>query len=380
MSRVYSGSSAHVLHAAESGQQPVPYLTGDDWYLAEGARGQTGDVKQVHLHFSDRAGQQIKYLFRQYAWWRLGRVRPVTVRLELSERLSHWAHYLRARQIIDPSDFTPEDYGAFFFWMHAKGLRDDQCERAMANVHLLLQTGQRLGWRVTARQLPPRWDSDPDIYERASADGYARPIPQSVYAQILTHALQDETDEITRSGILIQSQTGLRISEILSLRADCLIQSAVGSRRLVYCLKKTQRGDPVLRETGANDIVCEAVGRLRSATEALRTESGRSELFLVRNHGIRPPSQANWNRGRLHSFMKRWEIRDADGHIYELHSHQFRATYVTRQLLAGEPVEQIQHNLGHVTAEMTMRYMHPEPLQMQMYLEPYIGCGEVWQS
>ena len=53
---------------------------------------------------------------------------------------------------------------------------------------------------------------------------------------------------------------------------------------------------------------------------------------------------------------------------------------MTRQLLEGEPVEQIQHNLGHVTAEMTMRYMHPEPLQMQMYLEPYIGCGEVWQS
>ena len=78
--------------------------------------------------------------------------------------------------------------------------------------------------------------------------------------------------------------------------------------------------------------------------------------------------------------MERWDIRDADGHIYELHSHQFRATYVTRQLLAGEPVEQIQHNLGHVTAEMTMRYMHPEPLQMQIYLEPYIGCGEVWQS
>ncbi len=374
------GSLAYAFPASQEEGAAALDLTLDDWYLYDHVPKQGESVRLIHLHFSDQAGPAVQRLVKQYAFWRLGRVRPVTVRLELVGRISYWEHFLHLKNITDPAQFTAEDYGTFRFWLSAAGCHRDRCERILATVHLLLQTGQRLGWRVTAQKLPRRWDSWLQPVPKTCEEGAAQPIPPDIYRQIIDHAREHETNEITRCGILVQSQTGLRISEVLSLQADCLRSGCDGRWRLVYQLKKTQRGDPVLRETPANAIVCEAVGRLRQATETLRTESGRAELFLVRNHGIRPPSQTNWNRGRLQNFMERWDIRDADGHIYELHSHQFRATYATRQLLAGEPVEQIQHNLGHVTAEMTMRYMHPEPLQMQIYLESYIGCGEVWQS
>lgn len=351
----------------------------DDWYLYDHVPRTGESVRLIHLHFTDRAGQAAKRLIKQYAFWRLGRVRPVTVRLELNERISHWEHFLYVKNITDPAQFTAADYGTFRFWLSARGYRRDRCERILAAVHLLLQTGQRLGWRVTGQKLSPRWDSWLPPAGQTYEEGCAQPIPPDIYRHIIDHARMDETNEITRCGILVQSQTGLRISEVLSLRADCLRRGSDGRWRLVYQLKKTQRGDPVLRETPANVIVCEAVGRLRQATEMLRTESGRPELFLIRNHGIRPPSQTNWNSGRLHSFMKRWDIRDAGGHIYELHSHQFRATYVTGQLLAGAPVEQLRHNLGHVTAEMTVHYVHIDGQQMQSYLEPYLGCREVMQ-
>ena len=75
--------------------------------------------------------------------------------------------------------------------------------------------------------------------------------------------------------------------------------------------------------------------------------------------------------------MKRWDIRDEDGHIYELHSHQFRATYVTGRLLEGEPVASLQEKLGHATAEMTMHYVHVGESQLRAYLEPYLGVKEV---
>ncbi len=355
----------------------VTDLRCDDWYLYDCAPKGAAPVRQIHLHFSNRAGQQVKKLVKQYAFWRLGRVKPVTVRLELTGRISHWERYLCVRKITDPAQFTAADYGSFLFWLYAGGFRGEHCERILATLHLLLQTGQRLGWRVTRTKLPRQWNSGIRPQRAAEEGGFAQPIPPHIYDRIIRHAKTDETDEITRCGILVQSQTGLRISEVLSLRADCLRRGTDGRWRLRYCLKKTQRGDPVMRETVANAIVCEAVGRLRRATEKLRTESGRAELFLVRNHGIRPPSQANWNRGRLYHFMRRWDIRDENGHIYELHSHQFRATYVTGRLLEGEPVALLQENLGHVTAEMTVHYVHVSEPQMRAYLEPYLGVKEV---
>ena len=120
-------------------------------------------------------------------------------------------------------------------------------------------------------------------------------------------------------------------------------------------------------------MVREAVERLRAATEMLRRESGRTELFLVRNHGIRPVSQTNWNKGRLRSFLKRWEITDENGQVYELHSHQFRATYVRDQLLAGAQIEQIRHRFGHVSPEMTARYIHLQEEEMTALLTPYMA-------
>ena len=37
----------------------------------------------------------------------------------------------------------------------------------------------------------------------------------------------------------------------------------------------------------------------------------------------------------------------------------------------------ISKKLGHVTAEMTMHYVHVSEPQMQAYLEPYLGVKEV---
>lgn len=368
----------------EDMQQRAFDFASDEWLLYEYAPKGQEHVRQVVLHFSDRAGEQVKQLIKQYAFWRLGRVKPVTVRQELTGHICHWESYLVMRGICDPRCFCGDDYGAFHFWLCARGVGAAHRNRILTTLHQLLTIGQRLGWQVTKKSLPQVLFSDefscgqqiPGNAPGYSVHGRTEPIPFDVYQQILTHARFDETDEITRCGILVQSQTGLRISEVLSLRTDCLCRCADGSYQLWYQLKKTQRGEPVLHPTPANEIVCEAIARLRAATEQLRQESGRTELFLVRNHGIRLPSQTNWNGGRLRNFLKRWEITGVDGSIYALHSHQFRATYVTQQLLAGVPLDQLKKNLGHVSAEMTARYVHLSTEQLQTFLTDYMICKE----
>lgn len=360
-----------------------------DWYFYEYAPGKEQNVRRIHLHFSDMAGRQTGYLVRQYAAWRLGRVRPVTVRLELDTRISHWLRYLRVRRITDPAKFGAAEFMRFGQWLHMQGIREDACERILSTVNRLLLTGQKLGWRVTEDELqgesgyyrmtvegPSRECIDTqqtDTAEKLTAVGATEPIPKEIYEQILQHALIDETDEITRVGIIIQSQTGLRISEVLSLREGCLKKDRNGNWWLMYSLKKTTKAEPEQRRVPANRMVCEAVERLRAATEVLRRESGRTELFLIRNRGIRPVSQTNWNKGRLQSFLNRWGITDENGQVYELHSHQFRATYVRDQLLSGSGIDQIQHRFGHVSPEMTARYIHLQEEEMTALLTPYMA-------
>ncbi len=343
-------------------------LAGDDWYLYEYA----GNTRRIHLHFSVAAGRQVQLLVKQYALWRLGRVKPVTVRQELLSELSPFMDYLSIRRIRDPRDFDAAEYSRFRQWLLLRGVKCERLSRICGSVRRMITTGQRLGWAVTQRPL----DSDRLLPEKCPPDTdrhYAAPIPPDIYEKILTHAVSDETDEVTRCGIIVQSQTGLRISEILSLTENCIRQQTDGSYVLYYRLKKTQRAEPVWRSVPANGLVCEAVGRLRQSGSGLRAQSGRSELFLVKNHGIRQVSQTNWNQGRLRSFMERWHITDADGEIYALHSHQFRATYVQRQLLGGTAIGELQGQLGHLSAEMTMRYVHLTRSELQGLLEPYIG-------
>lgn len=342
----------------------------DDWYVREDAHSE----RQIHLHFSDAAGMAFKQLLKSYALWRLGRVKPVTVRQELEGCLCYLQRYFCMRRLYDPRRFDRMEYQRFYGWLHLQGITRAYIGRIYSSVRRLVITGQRLGWAVSPQpfELPVvarEWES-------GHSAGAVAPIPPAVYEQILEHAMYDETDEITRCGILVQSQTGLRISEVLSLQEDCVRRCRNGTHELVYCLKKTQRGDPAWRRIPANTLVCEAVGRLRQATEQLRVCSGKRELFLVRNHGIRQASQTNWNQGRLKGFIRRWEITDADGAYYALHSHQFRTTYVSRQLLDGVPIEELQRRLGHLSAEMTMHYVQISQQQMETVLAPYIGNEE----
>ena len=368
----------------------------DDWYFYEYAPGKEKHVRHIHIHFAEASGQQTGYLLRQYAAWRLGRVRPVTVRLELDTRLSHWLRYLRVRKITDPRRFGVRELERFGCWLRMQEMTPQACDRILHTVYRLLTTGQRLGWRVTEDELPKvsgYWwmTTDEPLYERINAQqtaaagkltavGATEPIPKDIYEQILRHAVYDETDEITRAGIIIQSQTGLRISEVLSLQENCLKRDVQGRTWLVYSLKKTTKAEPEQRFVPANEPVCEAIGRLQKATEELRRESGRKELFLVRNRGIRPASQTNWNKGRLQNFLTRWGVTDENGQVYELHSHQFRATYVREQLLSGGQIEQIRRRFGHVSPEMTARYVHISEEEMKNVLAPCIGMERGLQA
>ena len=82
----------------------------------------------------------------------------------------------------------------------------------------------------------------------------------------------------------------------------------------------------------------------------------------------------------MQNFLTRWGVTDENGQVYELHSHQFRATYVREQLLSGGQIEQIRRRFGHVSPEMTARYVHISEEEMKNVLAPCIGMERGLQA
>lgn len=240
-----------------------------------------------------------------------------------------------------------------------KGFKGNTCYAILAIISEIVCVGQIKGWRVTS----DNFFLKNTLYELlANRDPFCdvkktQPIPTEIFDKILFSALHKEKDVLTKAGIIIQSQTGLRINEVLGIRKGCLSTTADGHVFLEVQISKTVKGEPIIHKVYANEIVKAVVLELEQYTEHLREVSGLQELFLVKFKGVSNLKVGVWTRKRLESFVRRWDIRDKDGNLYPLKSHQFRATFVRELIKQKVSINHIMKQFSHVSLEMTMHYL-----------------------
>ena len=188
-----------------------------------------------------------------------------------------------------------------------------------------------------------------------------KPIPEDVFDKILYHAVHDEKDILTKAGIIIQSQTGLRINEVLSIQEGCVKRTSDGCDYMEVTLGKTEKGEPIIHKVFINDIVKDAITELSEYTSELRKESGLKELFLCKSakkkNAINVYSLEHWNDQKLSLFINKYDIQDNKGELYPLTSHQFRATFVRELIKRKVPIAMIMKQYSHVSIEMTAHYL-----------------------
>ena len=225
-------------------------------------------------------------------------------------------------------------------------------------VEEIVKIGQIKGWDVpktnilrgiTAGQL---WDQ-----KRSMRTNKTKPIPPDIFDKILYHAVHDEKNVLTKAGIIIQSQTGLRINEVLSIREGCVKTTADGYDYMEVMLSKTEKGEPIVHKVFINELVKDAIRELSEFTAPLRKESGLKELFLIRNRGIHVLKVDSWNTNTIPRFVRQWDICDNKGELYHLTSHQFRATFVRELVKQKVPIAMIMKQYAHVSIEMTSHYL-----------------------
>jgi integrase len=216
----------------------------------------------------------------------------------------------------------------------------DQARRILA-VATFLNDITEWGWS----QAPPR-----RLIFSSDMPRLPRPLPRYLPLDAdrrLGDALEDSDYRMAAHALLLARACGLRIGELLDLELDCVHEIPGNGAWLKVPLGKldTERMVPLDDETVA---LIDRIVATRSAGQPLpHPRTGRPCQFLFTHHGKRLSQTA------VRAELARAAEMAGIGHVTP---HQLRHTYATALVNAGVSLQALMALLGHVSAEMSLRY------------------------
>ena len=335
----------------------------DVWDLRPFITAKSTKESQKYIRFEYISDADMKETVKQYAYYKLGKTKPKTVRDYINTSLPQFIEYCSLNGIHSFADVTLENYLNFNLWM--KDEKKVALQTGFMSCHVveeIIRIGQIKRWNVSQFHLP-KTETANQLWNRKKSmkTNKTKPIPEDVFDKILYHAAHDEKDVLTKAGIIIQSQTGLRINEVLSIQEGCVKRTSDGYDYMEVTLGKTEKGEPIIHKVFINELVKDVIAELSEYTAELRKESGLKELFIQRitkkHNAIDVLAKDGYQAYKLNPFIKRYDIRDNKGELYPLTSHQFRATFVRELIKRKVPIAMIMKQYSHVSIEMTAHYL-----------------------
>ena len=218
----------------------------------------------------------------------------------------------------------------------------DQDRRIRAVDHMLVEISE-WGWD----DAPPR-----RLIFRSDHPRLPKPLPRYLPVDAdrrLAAALEASPFRLSADALLLARAVGLRIGELIDLELDCVHDIAGNGSWLKVPLGKldTERMVPLDDETVA--LIDRIVETRTPGRPISHPRDGRPTQFLFTHHGR-----------RLSQTAVRHELNrsaEAAG-IGPVTPHQLRHTYATAMVNAGVSLQALMALLGHVSAQMSLRYGH----------------------
>lgn len=201
-----------------------------------------------------------------------------------------------------------------------------------------------------------RWDGTLPANALIFADDYPkrtalvpRVLAEHVMAQIEQPSNLDRWDNPAfRVVTLVLVRCGLRVTDALRLKADCVVTDAEGAPYLRYLNHKMKR-----------EALVPVDQDVRAEVMAQRERAGSSSWLFPRptkNPDGRFPSTSGTYRAALYRWLQHCDVRDEQGRPVRLTPHQWRHTLGTRLINRDVPQEVVRRLLDHDSAEMTAHY------------------------
>lgn len=196
------------------------------------------------------------------------------------------------------------------------------------------------------------WEEAPGrkmVFERDSPR-LPRPLPRYLPPDAdrrLIEALEASPNRLRADALLLARATGIRIGELLDLELDAVHEVLGQGAWLKVPLGKlaTERMVPLDDDTVA--LIDRIVEHRSPGRPLLNPRSGRLVEFLLTHHGRRIDG------GSLRDELRR---SAEDAGIGPVVPHQLRHTFATALVNSGCSLQSLMAMLGHVSAEMSLRY------------------------
>lgn len=216
----------------------------------------------------------------------------------------------------------------------------DRARRILAVANFLTEITE-WGWE----EAPPR-----RLLFSSDVPRLPRPLPRYLPPDAdrrLGQALEDSPNRLAADALLLARGCGLRIGELLDLELDCVHEVWGQGSWLKVPLGKldTERMVPLDEETLA--LVDRIVATRSPGRPVAHPRTGGPADFLFTHHGRRLSQHA------LRAELARAAEVAGVGHVTP---HALRHTYATALVNAGVSLQSLMALLGHVSAEMSLRY------------------------
>jgi site-specific recombinase XerD len=257
--------------------------------------------------------------------------------LRRREHVEPWLTWNAARRYTLPSGTS-------------RPLSVEHRKNSVLDVKVFLDTITEWGWQeAPARRL--LFNSDLPKLDQP----LPRYIPHEQEVRLMA-AVRELPDPFQRYPLEILRATGMRIGELVDLELDCLHEVPGQGTWLKVPMGKlhTERMVPVSDETVALfDAVVEHRGAIRPLPHP---DTGRLTEFLFVHRGRR--ISRDHVRDGLSRAVRAAGLVDSTGRPLAITPHQLRHTFATALVNGGITVQALMRLLGHVTAEMSLRYGH----------------------
>ena len=335
------------------------------------------------LNFMGIKTKWIKFALKKWLYYRSSIDTSGTIKSK-KDSIAKFDVFLSQQNIIHSQSVNREVIQQYLVWGIDKKLSYSVKMHLITDLKLFLQDCSRFNWaKVTKESL-----IYPEDYPRDK-----KSLPRYIHDDVINQ-LNNSLDALPKPiacMVKLLRDTGIRSSELIRMKLDCLHQDSQGDYWIdVYQIKMKKEINVYVGKDLAADIIRQQ--------EYIKTNfsSDFSYLFcttkyyswfdfygykeqenlIYRNLNYFEPIpkqiEAKTLRGYLRQLVMEQEIKDSSGELAKLTKlHRFRHTHGTELINNGVPQHIVQKRLGHASPEMTARYAHIHDKTMKKEMEEF---------
>jgi integrase len=370
----------HYLPDGISAEQMFDY---DVWDLRILGLKPTVSSGQYTLNFFRIELPWLKNAIKQWIKYRSASEQASTLKAKL-ESLSSFSQFITSKGYTSSQQINRiviQDYLVFginknYSWNHKYHL--------ICDLKSFLEDCVRFSWLEISKE-PLIYKEDYPKTERS----LPRFIPEEILKQ-LDNSLNCLAEPVARM-IEILRETGIRISELIELKRDCLQQDNQGiywikvyqskmkkeinlciTKELATLIHRQQEYIKINLPTNFQYLFCTT--KCHSYFDYFGTSEEKHHRKRELNffEPVTKKLNASTLRGYMKKLVEEKQIKDASGQQFKLSKlHQFRHTHGTDLINNGVPQHIVQKRLGHASPEMTAVYAHIHDKTMKQEMEKF---------